>query len=97
MLPEKDEHQLLRELILENQKILTENNQLLKKVKRHIIWSFWIKVVGFTVFIGAPFILYYYVLGPYFETVGSSFQAFQQGLQEVPGWKQFYEAIKVLD
>ena len=43
--------------------------------------------------IGIPFVFYYYVIEPYFSSLGSSFQTFQDGLQEVPGWKQFYEAV----
>ena len=95
MIPENDDCQALRELVLENQRLITENNRLLKRMHRMSIWSFWIRL-GWTLFlIGAPFVLYYYVLQPYFESFGSSFEAFQSGLQEVPGWKQFYEQISV--
>ena len=93
MLPEKDEHQLLQELLLENQRLLTENNELLRRMNRRSIWGFWLKVAWLLLIIGAPFLLYFYVIEPYFTTLGSSFQTFQEGLQEVPGWKQFYETI----
>ncbi|MCA9354315.1 MAG: hypothetical protein KC877_02225 [Candidatus Kaiserbacteria bacterium] len=92
MKPEKDHHQMIHELLLENQRLITENNQLLKKMNRRSIWSFWLKVVWFAVLIGLPFLLYYYIVEPYFTSLGSSFETFQQGLQEIPGWKQFYEA-----
>jgi len=88
-----DERQTLHELMLENQRLITENNQLLKRMHRMSIWSFWIRL-GWTLFlIGIPFVLYYFVIQPYFESLGSSFDTFQEGLQEVPGWKQFYEQI----
>jgi len=94
MLPDKDEYQILHELVLENQRLLIENNQLLKKINRANIWSFWFRVLWFMILIGAPFVLYYYIIEPYFTSLGSSFQTFQTGLQEIPGWKQFYEAVK---
>ena len=94
MSPEKDENQLLRDLVLENQRLLTENNQLLRTLNRRSIWSFWVRVAWSLFLIGVPFILYYYIIEPYFESFGSSFETFQQGLQEIPGWKQFYEAAK---
>jgi hypothetical protein len=94
MLPDKDEHQLLHDLMLENQRLLSENNQLLHKLHSRALWSFWLKVVWFLVIIGAPFILYYSVVEPYFNSLGSSFEVFRDGIQEVPGWKQFYEAAK---
>ncbi len=93
MLPDKNEHQVLQDLMLENQRLLTENNQFLKKLYKRSVLSFWFKIVWFFFIIGAPFVLYYYVVEPYFSSLGSSFQTFQTGLQEVPGWKQFYEAM----
>lgn len=93
MLPDTNEQQQIRELILENQRLLTENNQLLKKMNRRSVIGFWIRLVWFMFILGLPFVLYFYVIQPYFESLGSSFETFQQGLQEVPGWKQFYQAI----
>ncbi len=94
MLLDKDEQQILQELTLENQRLLIENNQLLKKIRRAALWSFWLKIVWTLVILGVPFILYYYVAEPYFTSLSSSFQTFQSGLQEVPGWKQFYQSIR---
>jgi Trk-type K+ transport system membrane component len=94
VLPNKDERQLLQELILENQRLLSENNQLLRKMHRSSVLSFWLRIISILVFIGAPFVLYYYVVEPYFDSMGSSFSTFQEGLQEIPGWKQFYEAAR---
>lgn len=93
MLPDRDEQQQIRELILENQRLLTENNQLLKKMNRRSVIGFWLRLAWFLFILGIPFVLYFYVIQPYFESLGSSFETFQQGLQEVPGWKQFYQAI----
>jgi len=94
MLPDKNEHQLLQDLLLENQRLLSENNQILKQLRRNALMYFWFRLVATLVFIGAPFVLYYFVVEPYFESMGSSFSTFQQGLQEIPGWKQFYEAAR---
>jgi Trk-type K+ transport system membrane component len=94
MLPDKTEHQLLQELMLENQRLLSENNQLLKKMRRMSIFNFWFRLLSTLLFVGMPFVLYYYVIEPYFESMGSSFSTFQQGLQEIPGWKQFYESAR---
>lgn len=94
MLPEKTEQQLLRELVLQNQRLLSENNQLLKKMRQLGLINFWLKLLWTLIFLGAPFLLYYYVVEPYFDSMGSSFSTFQEGLQEIPGWKQFYEATR---
>ncbi len=90
---EKDDHESINELIRQNQELLSQNHELIKKLYRNTIWSFYIKIIGFLIIVGAPVALYYYVLEPYFDSVGSSFQTFVIGLQEVPGWKQFQQAL----
>ena len=91
MIPEKDEKQVLHELVLENQRLLIENNQLMHKINNRILWAFWIKILWFVVIIGIPFVLYYYVSETYFDSLGSSFEVFRDSVREIPGWKQFYE------
>lgn len=76
-----------------NTKLLEENNKLLKKIHRNGLWGFWIRIVWYALLIGMPFALYFYVLEPYFTALGSSYETFQAGMQEIPGWKQFNEAI----
>jgi hypothetical protein len=45
------------------------------------------------IILGAPVALYYYVIDPYFDTVGESLRTLNEGLSSVPGWSQFMEAI----
>ncbi len=87
------EHQQMKDLMSENKRLLSENNVLLKKMYRTAWWSFMFRITWFFIIIGAPFVVYYYLVEPYFTTLGSSFETFESGLQEVPGWKQFYDAM----
>jgi uncharacterized membrane protein (DUF106 family) len=89
----EDENKQIKELLIENKRLLTENNQLLKKMYKTALWSFIFRIFWFFVLIGAPFLVYYYLVEPYFTSLGSSYEVFETGLQEVPGWKQFYEAM----
>lgn len=92
--PIMPEHSELKALILENQRLLGENNRLLKKLHRNAVLTFWIRMLWMGIIIGLPFVLYFYIIEPYFTAFGSSFTTFQAGLQEIPGWKQFYESIQ---
>ncbi|MEM8895783.1 MAG: hypothetical protein AAGC88_14465 [Bacteroidota bacterium] len=94
MTPENNEHDQIKEILQENQKLLAENNRLLKKIHRNAMWTFWVRIVWFVFIIGLPFVLYFYIIEPYFAALGSSFEVFQAGLQEIPGWKQFYGTIQ---
>lgn len=83
------EHKLER-----NRQLLEENNTLLKRLDRNARWSFWLQILWYVFLIGMPFALYFYVLEPYFSALGSSYETFNAGMQEIPGWKQFNEFIE---
>lgn len=93
MNPEHTEQEQIKDVLLENKRLLSENNDLLRRMNRMQRYALWFRVIWFLVIIGAPFIVYYWVLEPYFTNLGSSFSTFEAGLQEVPGWKQFYQAM----
>jgi Trk-type K+ transport system membrane component len=94
MTPTENDHQAIQDLIRENQRILAENNELLKKINRTNRITFWIRIIWILFIIGLPFVIYFYVIEPYFDALGSSFATFQAGLQEIPGWKQFWSALQ---
>ena len=87
------EHELLEDLIKENKQLLEENNELLKKIHRHGVWAFWIRVVWYMLLIGFPFAIYFYVLEPYFTAFGSSYENFIDGLNELPGLRGIDQLI----
>lgn len=70
-----------------NAKLLEENNQILKKIHRQNLITLWVRIAWYVLLIGLPFALYFYILEPYFEAFGSSFEVFSAGIQEIPGWK----------
>lgn len=70
-----------------NEQLLEENNELLKKIHRNGVWAFWIRVAWYIVLIGLPFALYFYILEPYFTALGSNYDTFKAGINEIPGLK----------
>lgn len=84
----------IKALVEKNKELLEENNKLLKKIHRGNVINTWLRIVWYILLIGLPFALYFYVLEPYFEALGSSYETFYMGIQEVPGFKQFNEALR---
>lgn len=89
----ENDQKTLQELILENQRLLTENNQLLKKIEKVNIWSFILRLVWFLILIGVPFFAYYYLIEPFIAADGSALESGMTWLQNIPGWKQFCSAV----
>ena len=81
----KSDHQMLEELVKQNAALLEDNNQLLKKIHRNAIVTFWVRILWYVLILGFPFILYFYVLEPYFAAFGSSYENFIDGMNELPG------------
>lgn len=77
-----------------NAKLLEENNELLKRLNRNARLGFWLQIVWYLLLIGLPFAIYFYVLEPYFTALGSSYETFSAGMQELPGLKQFHEFLE---
>lgn len=94
MLNEEEHLRAIHRLTLENQKLLSDNNSLLKKMHRASIIGFWFRLLWAIFIIGIPFVLYFYIIEPYFTAMGTSFDEFRSGMQEIPGWKQFYESMQ---
>lgn len=61
---------------------------------RQAVIELWMRITWYVLLIGLPFALYFYILEPYFEALGSSYETFSAGMQEIPGWKQFHEALE---
>lgn len=92
-MPPSYEHTQMKELMEQNAELLKENNRLLHKIHRNGLYAFWLRILWYILLIGLPFALYFYVLEPYFAALGSSYEVFSAGIQEIPGWKQFNEAV----
>lgn len=86
-------HAEITKLIEENKQLLKENNRLLRKIHRNGVWGFWIRVAWYAVLIGLPFALYFYILEPYFTALGSDYEVFKAGMQEIPGLKSINTVI----
>lgn len=86
----------MKHLLEKNTKLLEENQALLKRMHRSSLWGMWIRIVWYVMLVGLPFALYFYILEPYFTALGSSYEVFSTGMQEIPGWKQFNETLNAL-
>ncbi len=82
-----NEHRELKRLIEENTKLTRENNVLLRKLHRNSVIGNIMRVVWYGLLIGLPFALYFYLLEPYFVAMGSNYEIFRQGIEELPGLK----------
>ncbi len=84
-----DEYAELRKLIEKTLSVAEQNHKMLKRIHRMGMIELILRIVWYGILIGLPFALYYYVLGPYFEAFGSSYEEFSNGMQQLPGIKAF--------
>lgn len=95
MLTEEKEPDQVLSLLIENQRLLVENNLLLKKINKYSVWSFWFKLIWSLVIIFLPFALYFLVVETYLESIGLSLESLRASYLEVSDWVQFYQSAGV--
>jgi hypothetical protein len=84
----KKEVSTIEEMVIENQKLLAENNKLLKKINRSNTWAFWLRILWIAILLGLPVVVYYYIIAPYYESLETAFQFFGVQLPNIPGWNE---------
>lgn len=80
-------HDELLRLTRENNELLKENHEYLRKMYRNDMIGIVIRILWYAILIGLPFAVYFYVLQPYFELLGSDYDTFRAGMGEIPGLK----------
>lgn len=84
----------MKRLLTENHALLSENNRLLKKIHRNALIEFGVRICWYVLLIGLPFALYFYMIQPYFTAIGFSFETLLLGMQELPFYENFVEAVQ---
>ncbi len=81
----------LKALLVENQRLLAENNVLLHKMRRSALWATIFRLAWFAVIIGMPIALYYLFLEPNIESLRRSYDVLETGATNLTGLRQFLE------
>lgn len=86
-----NEHNELKELILENHRLLAENNELLQKMQRSAARHFWLNVAWIIFLLGAPALLLYKFLLPMYDSIGLTPSSVNQQLEEMKELRSFLQ------
>lgn len=76
-------HDELKALIAENQRILAENNELLKKMHRSAVRHFWFNIAWIVIFLGLPLLAFYKLAMPFYSSFQSSSGQLDGQLQQL--------------
>lgn len=97
MQPEKeDQHEEILRLTRENNELIKQNHEYLRKMYRNDMIGMTFRIVWYAILIGLPFLVYLYILEPYFHAFGANYETFRAGMAEIPGLKgleQFMPSI----
>lgn len=85
----------LHDILHQQNELLKANNQLLHKIHRYEMISFWSKVMWFVILIGLPILIYYYFLEPYTSGILETLKNFNETFHQVSGWERFTELYNI--
>lgn len=85
------EHSELKELILENQRLLAENNMLLKKMHRSAVRHLWFNVAWIVLFFVLPLIALYKLAIPMYSSFSGESMSVDESLKDMQELKSLLE------
>ena len=74
----------LKRLLERNFDLEQKNHRLLEKIHRLTLYDAWARALWFAVLIGAPVIVYYLFLEPYFKALGVNSEEFKVMVKNLP-------------
>lgn len=77
------EHQEIKNLLAENQRLLAENNALLKKMHRNSIFGFWLNIAWIFFFLVLPLLALYKFVMPLYGAYSSPQAGLESQLQNL--------------
>ncbi len=92
--PQEDNDLKIKNLLLENQRLLIENNQLLKKMHRSSIIGTIFRVIWFFILLGVPIYIYFNYIQPNWDNLKAKVDSLEQMNIEMEGAKQWFETLK---
>ncbi len=88
------EHAEMKQVLKRNTELLEENNRLLHKLHRNAVWGFWLRVLFYGIFLGLPFLLYFYFIAPYLASMESSYGGALERLESLSNLEVLERFIK---
>ena len=89
-----DDNNEIKSLLRENQRLLIENNQLLKGMRRSSIIGTIFRVIWFTILLGVPVYIYFTYIQPNWDNLKAKVDNLEQVTTELDGAKEWFDSLK---
>jgi hypothetical protein len=84
----------IKKLLVENQRLLLENNQMLHKMRRSAFIGAFFRIVWFVIVISVPLYVYFYYIQPNLGSIKEKINNFEQLTSESDVFKKISDSIK---
>ncbi len=87
-------HEEIKKLLVENQRLLLENNQMLHKMRKTAIVGTIFRVIWFFFILGLPIYLYFSYIKPNMGNLMERYSELEQMTGEASSLKEWFESLK---
>ncbi len=94
MPPDNTSHEEIKKLLVENQRLLLENNQMLHKMRRISILGTFFRILWFIIVISIPLAIYFFYIQPNMGSIKEKINSFEQMSSDTSTLKEWYESVK---
>lgn len=87
-------HEEIKRLLVENQRLLLENNQMLHKMHKTALVSSILRFVWFLIVLGVPIYIYFAYVAPNWDNLKAKVQSFEELMQDSSRFEEFIDTFK---
>ena len=87
-------HEEIKKLLVENQRRLMENNQLLTEMRRAAVWGSVFKLIWLVVVLGIPVYAYFNYIAPNIDTIKENYSAFHDMSKDTESLKSWFDDLR---
>ncbi len=83
----------IKDLLRENQRLLVENNQLLRQMRKGTIIATIFRLIWFVIVIFIPLYIYFYYIAPNWENIKQQLENLEAMTAEMEGANSWFESL----
>lgn len=87
-------HEEIKKLLVENQRLLLENNQMLHKMRRSAVLGSIFRIVWFLVILAMPVYLYFAYIKPNMGNLVEKYSTLEEMTQNTSVLKEWYDSLQ---
>jgi hypothetical protein len=91
---DRNQHEQILTILTENNRLLAENNEMLKKMRRAARMGFIFRIIWLGIIIGGPLIIYWYFIQPFLAALPFASGEAELFESQLETWQEYLQQFQ---